>query len=141
MVNKMKELYSFAISSNGKEDLKRCLDFLLQSIDIKAFSYEDMRKENKCRCLVFHTYKVGSNETYPFPVNSIILAEQIQQWLDSLNTEDFKKFMAYPTGYEESYEIGWELFSPDWYSLEYGIENYELSMAIAVKPKLLEYGK
>lgn len=138
----MRELYSFSLSGSGKTDLNMCLDFILTHTDgIEAFSYEEMEKPDRPTCLVFHSYETKDSQKYGFPVNSVILAEQITQWLDALDELELRKFGARPNGSEESYEMGWELFSPDWYSIQHGIANYELSMVLAIKPKLLEWGK
>jgi hypothetical protein len=56
--------------------------------------------------------------------------------------DDLRKMGAEPSGYEESYNIGFELFTLDWYSDEHKINRYTWGKTVlAVKPKLIEYGK
>lgn len=142
-------LYSFAISGKNKKDLIQTLTFIqtITGQQPKGFCLADMchsEIENiKPKALVFLDYVTNDkkNQTYPFQMTPIALAEQIEQYINNMDSEQLAAFGEEPNGYEEEYEYGWELFSPDWYSDKYGIEDYDMATQFAVRPKKLEYGK
>lgn len=80
---------------------------------------------------------------YPFKMTSETLAEQIDQFIHSFTESDLARYGIEEEEFDcaEEYDIGWELFRPDWYSEEHGIREYTLSDTIAVKPVLITYGK
>lgn len=137
----MTELESFACSGTDKEAFIKALDFItgINEYDTNGFFIDTTGY------LVFCKY-ISENKqnemAYPFKQTSISLAEHAFSYLESLSDDDLRKMGAEPSGYEESYNIGFELFTLDWYSDEHKINRYTWGKTVlAVKPKLIEYGK
>ena len=67
---------------------------------------------------------------YPYEIKDVnrtdlmFIASQIFRYIDSLDYDTLEAFDCVGSGYEEHGEIGWELFTPDWYSKYYGLKNY-----------------
>ena len=123
----------FAITGTKDADLIRTCEFLLSQIG----TIKTMKTDTKKRMLVFHSYGDRS-DAFPINVTATVLAEAVRQFIADTPASVFEEMLS---GYEESYEHAWELFSPDWYSDEHGITNYSLSAVLACRPTIVEYGK
>lgn len=135
---------SLAISASLDWDMTKYIAAAIRLLDgnIKGYKIDKMDKSG-APVLLFMSYGDDAKE-YPFPINADnaeVLAAHIRNYISQLTDEDLKAFHCEPTGYEEDYEIGFEIFTPDWYSDEYGIDDYDESVLLAVKPKFIEYGK
>ena len=154
----MSILHSFSASGSCddismlKNILSTIFPYLNYNIEIEGFIFTKAysQYDNNNNILVFCTGNYDDNSTYkeyPFSIqnneNGIsMLATHIIEYINSLSDEDLKQLGMEPTGYEEDYEIGWNIFIPDWYFEEYGIEDYTSNATIlAVKPAFIEYGK
>ncbi|WP_418708739.1 hypothetical protein [Alistipes putredinis] len=123
----------FAITGTKDTDLISTCEFLLSQIGtIKA-----VETDAKKHMLVFHSYGDKGN-AFPINVTATVLAEAVRQFIADTPASVFEEMLS---GYEESYEYAWELFSPDWYSDEHGITDYSLSAVLACRPTIVEYGK
>lgn len=150
-----KEIYAFSAvgSCRNKDALEKILKTMLPMID-----YGDCTISGYCltkaevqdaNVLVFLSYEQDKNyNAYPFEISAEsdegiqILVNHIINYIKSLSEKDLAAFECEPSGYEEDYEIGWELYTPDWYSDEHGIDKYTCGQTVlAVKPHFLEYGK
>lgn len=123
----------FAITGTKDADLIRTCGFLLSQIG----TIKTMETDAKKRMLVFHRYG-DRGDAFPINVTATVLAEAVRQFIADTPASVFEGMLS---GYEESYEHAWELFSPDWYSDEHGITDYSLSAVLACRPVIVEYGK
>lgn len=123
----------FAITGAKDADLIRTCEFLLSQIG----TIKTMETDAKKHMLVFHSYGDKGN-AFPINVTATVLAEAVRQFIADTPASVFEEMLS---GYEESYEYAWELFSPDWYSDEHGITDYSLSAVLACRPAIVEYGK
>lgn len=156
----MSKINSFSASGscNDKDALKsilKCILPLMNCREINGYMLDNMinYKNNiddiDKNVLVIKSSKLRDNEyiEYPYKINCLddkdleMLASHICMYIHRLNDIDIEAFGCTPSGYEEDCELGWELFTPDWYSNEMGIQNYNYNTILAVKPKLIEYGK
>lgn len=145
---KMKQSFDcIRLSGNTKDLLVDALNFLVEHITfpINSFLVDDTGYLVLCHTFLHNGVRTQSGfltNMYPFEPNAIVLAEHIYQYLNNLTNAQREAMGAAPDGSEESYEYGWELFTPDWYSDDYKITDYrDGSTLLAVKPKLIEYGK
>lgn len=123
----------FAITGVKDADLINTCKFLLSQIG----TIKTMETDAKKHMLVFHSYGNKGN-AFPINVTATVLAEAVRQFIADTPASVFEEMLS---GYEESYEYAWELFSPDWYSDEHGITDYSLSAVLACRPTIVEYGK
>lgn len=123
----------FAITGTKDTDLIKTCEFLLSQIG----TIKTMETDAKKHMLVFHSYGDKGN-AFPINVTATVLAEAVRQFIADTPASVFEEMLS---GYEESYEYAWELFSPDWYSDEHGITDYSLSAVLACRPTIVEYGK
>lgn len=123
----------FAITDTKDADLISKCEFLLSQIG----TIKTMETDAKKHMLVFHSYGDKGN-AFPINVTATVLAKAVRQFIADTPAGVFEEMLS---GYEESYEYAWELFSPDWYSDEHGITNYSLSAVLACRPTIVEYGK
>lgn len=123
----------FAITGTEDADLIRTCEFLLSQIG----TIKTVETDAKKRMLVFHSYG-DRGDAFPINVTATVLAEAVRQFIADTPASVFEGMLS---GYEESYEHAWELFSPDWYSNEHGITDYSLSAVLACRPTIVEYGK
>lgn len=123
----------FAITGTKDADLIPTCEFLLSQIG----TIKTMETDAKKRMLVFHSYG-DRGDAFPINVTATVLAEAVRQFIADTSASVFEGMLS---GYEESYEHAWELFSPDWYSDKHGITNYSLSAVLACRPTIVEYGK
>lgn len=131
-------LEKFTAAGDSKELLIKTLEFIISinKIKIKGFFIDSTGY------LVFCSYTNSKETPYPYEQTTISLSEHIYQYINNLSDEELSSMKCEPSGYEEDYSIGWELFIPDHYSDEYGITNYSFGKTeLAVKPRLIEYGK
>lgn len=123
----------FAITGVDDKDLISTCEFLLsQTSEIKSMGLDPEK-----RILVFHSYG-DKGMKFPLKVTPTVLAEAISQFMEETPAEEFESQLS---GYEEDYAHAWELFSPDWYSDEHGIKDYDMSAVLACRPVIVEYGK
>lgn len=133
----------FCAVGTDKQTLVDTLEFLLPRVvaNITGFCYDDRGALVLCRPYD-RSLESGKFQKYPFTVTAAMLAEHITTWISELTSEQLDKVSCTPTGYEEDYDIGWCLFTPDWYSDEYEVSCYSYGETVlAVKPKIVEYGK
>lgn len=123
----------FAITGTEDADLICTCEFLLSQIG----TIKTVETDAKKHMLVFHSYG-NRGDAFPINVTATVLAEAVRQFIADTPTSAFEGMLS---GYEESYEHAWELFSPDWYSEEHGITDYSLSAVLACRPTIVEYGK
>lgn len=123
----------FAITGTKDADLISTCEFLLSQIG----TIKTVETDAKKHMLVFHSYG-GKGNAFPINVTATVLAETVRQFIADTPASVFEEMLS---GYEESYEYAWELFSPDWYSDEHGITDYSLSAVLACRPTIVEYGK
>lgn len=123
----------FAITGTKDTDLINTCEFLLSQIG----TIKTMETDAKKHMLVFRSYGDKGN-AFPINVTATVLAEAVRQFIADTPASVFEEMLS---GYEESYEYAWELFSPDWYSDEHGITDYSPSAALACRPTIVEYGK
>lgn len=123
----------FAITGTKDADLISTCEFLLSQIG----TIKTVETDAKKHMLVFHSYGDKGN-AFPINVTATILAEAVRQFIADTPASVFEEMLS---GYEESYEYAWELFSPDWHSDEHGITDYSLSAVLACRPTIVEYGK
>ena len=123
----------FAITGTKDADLIRTCEFLLSQIG----TIKTVETDAKRRILVFHSYGDRGN-TFPINVTATVLAETVRQFIADTPASVFEEMLS---GYEESYEYAWELFSPDWHSEKHGITDYSISAVLACRPTIVEYGK
>lgn len=123
----------FAITGTKDADLIKTCEFLLSQIG----TIKTVETDAKKHMLVFHSYGDKGN-AFPINVTATVLAEAVRQFIADTPASVFEEMLS---GYEESYEYAWELFSPDWYSDEHGITDYSLSAVLACRPTIVEYGK
>lgn len=123
----------FAITGAKDANLISTCEFLLSQIG----TIKTMETNAKKHILVFHSYG-DKGDAFPINVTATVLAEAVRQFIADTPASVFEEMLS---GYEESYEYAWELFSPDWYSDEHGITNYSLSAVLACRPTIVEYGK
>lgn len=123
----------FAITGTKDADLIPTCEFLLSQIGTIRTVETDAKKH----MLIFHSYG-DRGDAFPINVTATVLAEAVRQFITDTPTSIFEGMLS---GYEESHEHAWELFSPDWYSDEHGITNYSLSAVLACRPTIMEYGK
>lgn len=123
----------FAITGVKDDDLISTCEFLLSQIG----TIKTVETDAKKHMLVFHSYGNKGN-AFPINVTATILAEAVRQFIADTPASVFEEMLS---GYEESYEYAWELFSPDWYSDEHGITDYSLSAVLACRPTIVEHGK
>lgn len=123
----------FAITGVKDADLINTCEFLLSQIG----TIKTVETDAKKHMLVFHSYEDKGN-AFPINVTATVLAEAVRQFIADTPASVFEEMLS---GYEESYEYAWELFSPDWYSDEHGITDYSLSAVLACRPTIVEYGK
>ena len=123
----------FAITGTKDADLISTCEFLLSQIG----TIKTVETDAKKHMLVFHSYGDKGN-AFPINVTATVLAEAVRQFIADTPASVFEEMLS---GYEESYEYAWELFSPDWYSDEHGIADYSLSAVLACRPTIVEYGK
>jgi hypothetical protein len=123
----------FAITSTKDTDLIKTCEFLLSQIG----TIKTVETDAKKHMLVFHSYGDKGN-AFPINVTATVLAEAVRQFIADTPASVFGEMLS---GYKESYEYAWELFSPDWYSDEHGITDYSLSAVLACRPTIVEYGK
>lgn len=124
---------NFAITGTEKEELVDTCEFLLsQQYEIKSMDLDPEK-----RILIFY-----NNENYgkPFPMKMTpaIMAEIVEQFIEETPQSEFNALLS---GHEEFFTNAWELFSPDWYSDEHGLEDYNTSAVIACRPNVVEYTK
>lgn len=123
----------FAITGVDNKNLISTCEFLLsQTSEIKSMGLDPEK-----RILVFHSYG-DKGAKFPLKVTPTVLAEAISQFMEETPAEEFERQLS---GYEEDYAHAWELFSPDWYSDEHGIKDYDMSAVLACRPVIVEYGK
>lgn len=154
----MSNLKSFTASGScsDKEMLKKTILFVMSYLNygcnIVGYSMDKLsNSESKSQnILVFYAYKSEHDcaSLYPFKIEANneegidILAAHIVNYIKSLNSEDLTELNCDPSGYEEDYEIGWEIFIPKWGDEEYSINSYTWGKTVlAVKPKFIEHGK
>lgn len=123
----------FAITGVKDADLISTCEFLLSQIG----TIKTVETDAKKHMLVFHSYGDKGN-AFPINVTATVLTEAVRQFIADTPASVFEEMLS---GYEESYEYAWELFSPDWYSDEHGITDYSLSAVLACRPTIVEYGK
>lgn len=123
----------FAITGTKDTDLIKTCEFLLSQIG----TIKTVETDAKKHMLVFHNHGDKGN-AFPINVTATVLAETVRQFITDTPASVFEEMLS---GYEESYEYVWELFSPDWYSDEHGITDYSLSAVLACRPTIVEYGK
>lgn len=123
----------FAITSTKDTDLIKTCEFLLSQIG----TIKTVETDAKKHMLVFHN-RGDKGNAFPINVTATVLAEAVRQFIADTPASVFEEMLS---GYEESYEYAWELFSPDWYSDEHGITDYSLSAVLACRPTIVEYGK
>jgi hypothetical protein len=123
----------FAITGTKDADLIKTCEFLLSQIG----TIKTVETDAKKHMLVFHSYG-DKGSAFPINVTATVLAEAVRQFIADTPASVFEEMLS---GYEESYEYAWELFSPDWYSDEHGITDYSLSAVLACRPTIVEYGK
>lgn len=125
----------FTITGVNHKDLISTCEFLLsQTREIKSMGLDPEK-----RILVFYSYSYGNKGMrFPLKVTPTVLAEAISQFMEETPAEEFEKQLS---GYEEEYDHAWEIFSPDWYSDEHGIKDYDMSAVLACRPVIVEYGK
>jgi hypothetical protein len=132
------KLNNFTAAGDSKVLLTEVLRFIISTnqLTLEGF-YID-----RTGYLVFCEY-VGEGETkYPYEQTPVSLTEHIYQYITSLSDEELASMGCEPSGYEEDYSIGWEIFIPDYCSDNYDITDYTWGKTVlAVKPKLIEYGK
>ncbi len=133
------EFNTFTASGESKELLLNTLDFIMRKIDIRGFYFD------RTGYLVFcsRVNEQNKNEKeYPFMATPVLVAEHVFQYLSELTDEELTLMECEPTGYEEDYDIGWELFIPECGSDVYSVTDYSWGKTVlAVKPKLIEHGK
>lgn len=138
------DLYSFHMCGSSKSDLIDCLKFLNLSIQsFKICNLKHSKIEGKhSPVLTFKDSPCPRKDyiNYPFNPTSEVIAEHIYDYLSKLSDDDIEALGAAPTGDEEGCEIGWEIFYPDWYSDNYGLDEWDFQI-LAVKPALIEWGK
>lgn len=147
------ERFVAAGSCRDKELLTNTLKFILESNREHIYGFRmDSNKYNEgCTSnsiLVLTSSPKASESTtkYPFEIRYDnegigILTSHILEYISNFSDDDLEQFGEEVTGYEEDYEIGWEVFIPDWYTAEHGIDNYSILDVLAVRPVKLEYGK
>ena len=134
----------FAMASASWEDLTKLFQFFSKELDLSIDSCEfttmlhSNMPDHPAPVLLFGSHL---DHTYPFPPTAETLTENARYWMSTLTEKDKQAHNAVPGGWEEECELGWELFKPDWYSDEYGIQNYQLFCTLALRPCLIEYGK
>lgn len=123
----------FAITGVKDADLISTCEFLLSQIG----TIKTVEADAKKHILVFHSHGDKGN-AFPINVTATVLTEAVRQFIADTPASVFEEMLS---GYEESYEYAWELFSPDWYSDEHGITDYSLSAVLACRPTIVKYGK
>lgn len=127
---------TFTINGKDDEALKRVLKLALELCGwkgIKAF-YEDVNG------LVFCAYECDGSTKYPFEPTIPVLAEQVNQYINNLSSEDIVRLAGGEPDIDGIVELGWEVFHPLWYG-ENEIEKYEIAAILAVRPCWIVYGK
>lgn len=133
----------FCAVGTDKQQLIETLEFLVPRLH---FSITGFCQDTKGPLVLCHPYdshlEDGKFQKYPFTVNASTVAEHILTWISELSEEQLEKMKCVPDGYEEDYEIGWCIFTPDWYSDEYEVDCYSYGETLlAVKPRIVQYGK
>ena len=152
----MQDLYSFSASGTC-DDIELLHTVLKNNLPLlngsgKISGYRMTQKYNseneRNNILLFCTnMKEKGYQPYPYVIDTqngtdiMLLVSHIMNYIDNLTNEDLIALGCEPEGDEEDYEIGWEIYTPDWYSETYGVEDYSEDIVLAVKPKFLEYGK
>lgn len=96
---------------------------------------------DECGHLVFCTAEHKKQMKYPFPPSVNLLAEHIVHYINNIDESDLLKFGEELTGYEEDYEIGYELYINDYSSDHHRIIDLSCHDVFAVKPIIIEEGK
>ena len=135
-------LETFVVAGTDKKSLKKALKFFLRTgkCDIRSFRYESMKNNADANVLVFLRVKEENSTEYPMEANAVVLQQHILQYMETISDKDMKNFEE-PDFCCEEKKIAWELFTPDWYSEQYGIHGYTPHCILAVRPKYIEYGK
>lgn len=135
------EFNTFTASGDSKQLLLETLEFIIAKgkLNLKGFFID------RTGYLVLCSYVSEENENekaYPFIPTPVCIVEHVFQYLSELTDEELASMGCEPSGYEEDYEIGWELFIPECGSDVYSVTDYSWGKTVlAVKPKLIEYGK
>ena len=127
---------NLSIIGTDIDTLTATCEFALKqmSISVKSFFID-----NKQHAIVF---KETTNEEdpgrFPIDVTPVILREVIWRFLEQQPDDVYENLLS---GYEEDWSKAWDLFVPDWYSKDHGIEHYDICSVLAGKPTIVEYGK
>ena len=139
---------TFSISGDNRTALEAVLRFLMETQGFRPVKtgYGTLTAWETGHVLLIGEQLADSARQqmeYPFKMTSETLAEQIDQFIHSFTESDLARYGIEEEEFDcaEEYDIGWELFRPDWYSEEHGIREYTLFDLIAVKPVLITYGK
>lgn len=139
---------TFSISGKDRNALEDVLRFLMETQGFRPVKtgYGTLTARETGQVLLIGEQLADSARQqmeYPFKMTPETLAEQIEQFVHSFTESDLARYGIEEEEFDcaEEYDIGWELFRPDWYSKEHGIREYTLFDLIAVKPVLLTYGK
>lgn len=133
----------FCAVGTDKQQLIDTLEFLLPRL---VFNITGFCQDTKGPLVLCHPYdssiECGKLQKYPFTVTATMLAEHILTWISELTEAQLEQMKCVPSGYEEGYDIGWCLFTPDWYSDEYEVDCYSYGETLlAAKPRIVQYGK
>lgn len=152
----MNNLSSFTLSGPCDPELiKSSLNFIGKNLlfDLDGFCYLKMEQFNDEPVLAFCNYETNIPTYKPFhkksidisdDIDSMLVTSLILDFIRELDDKQLTNFECSPSGYEEDYEIGWEIFIPDSNIPQHHITDFYYSpteIAFAVRPKFLEYGK
>ena len=139
---------TFSISGDNRTALEAVLRFLMETQGFRPVKtgYGTLTAWETGHVLLIGEQLADSARQqmeYPFKMTSETLAEQIDQFIHSFTESDLARYGIEEEEFDcaEEYDLGWDLFRPDWYSEEHGIREYTLFDLIAVKPVLITYGK
>ena len=127
---------NFTINGDDNQTLEKVLKLALDICEydeIEAF-YEDKNG------LVLCAYECSGSTKYPFKATVPILVEHINQYIESLSSEDILRLAGKEPDNDGDVVLGWEVFHPLWYGKN-EILKYELASVIAVRPCWIVYGK
>ena len=142
MNNKVLPFHSASISGETKQQFLAAIEFLLSHAESDINSFLIDKNGYLVFCKTYPNQKNIDPILYPFKPNATVLTEHAFQYLSELTPTQKEALGCVPNSSKELCEDGWELFIPDCYSDEHGIDSYrDGTTLLAVKPVIITYGK
>ena len=138
----MADIKEISIKGTDLDTMFDIIAIYLKKTNMQITSFQFTKKaQTDKKILVFCTCNPENSTPYPLKPTIPILKEHARQYLSDYCIDHIQEFFKEDLYISDSDEIGYEIFTPDWYSDEHGLSDYSIFQILAVQPILIQNGK